>query len=182
MTTGEGGMIVTNDPKLAERMRFLKDHAMDHDRRYYHPEIGFNYRMTNVQAAIGMGQLEHLQEALDNKRKIAQQYNESLKDIKGITLPPEKDGVKNMYWMYCILIEDDFGMTRDGVMEKLQEKGIGTRPFFISMHELPPYKDDSSKFKISGELANKGMNLPSSAHLTSGEIQKVCDVIKELAK
>tara|TARA_Y100000310_G_scaffold283462_2_gene305442 strand:- start:822 stop:1922 length:1101 start_codon:yes stop_codon:yes gene_type:complete len=181
ITTGEGGMIVCNDPKLAERMRFLKDHAMDHDKRYYHPEIGFNYRLTNVQAAIGLGQLEHIEEAIENKRRIAKLYNDQLGDVKGISLPPEGEGIKNVYWMYCILIGKEFGISRDELMEKLQEAGIGTRPFFIPMHQLPPYKDDGKKFPNSKLLGDEGINLPSSAHLSDSDVHKVCEIIRGLA-
>ena len=180
ITTGEGGMIVTNDPKLAERMRFLKDHAMDSDRRYYHPEVGFNYRLTNVQAALGLAQLEMIEAHVQRKREIAKLYNSLLGEIKGITLPPELEWAKSTYWMYCILIQPEFGMSRDDLMKKLQEKGIGTRPFFVSMHELPPYKQDAKDFKISQQLSARGMNLPSSAHLTNDQIKHICQVISQL--
>jgi len=155
---------------------------MDHDKRYYHPEIGFNYRMTNVQAAIGLGQLEHIEDAIDHKRKIAKLYNSMLEGIKGITLPPEKDGMKNTYWMYSILVGKEFGMTRDELGKKLQEMEIGTRPFFIPMHLLPPYKDDGKKFPNSALLGEQGLNLPSSAELTEKEIRKVCETIRGLAQ
>tara|TARA_Y100000310_G_C20694831_1_gene824872 strand:+ start:1888 stop:2985 length:1098 start_codon:yes stop_codon:yes gene_type:complete len=179
ITTGEGGMIVTDDPKLAERMRFLKDHAMDPDKRYYHPEIGFNLRLTNVQAAIGLAQLENIEKTITNKRQIAQWYNEQLGNVKGVILPPEQDHCKNVYWMYCILIDKNFGMSRDELINKLSEKGIGTRPFFIPMHLMPMYKE-TKEYPVSKALSLQGISLPSSAHLTKEEVLHICNVLKSL--
>ena len=107
ITTGEGGMCVTNDERLAERMAFLKDHAMDYSNKYYHPETGFNYRMTNVQAAIGLGQLERIDEIIRKKIANARLYNELLSSVKGITTPPAAERAQKDYWLYLILVEDD---------------------------------------------------------------------------
>ena len=174
ITTGEGGMCITNDKTLAEKMRFLKDHGMDAKKRYWHPEIGYNYRMTNIQAAIGLAQLERIDDFLAIRRKNAELYNSLLKEIKGITLSVEKQDTKNVYWMYSILVED-----RDQIAVKLKQAGIDTRPFFYPMTAMPPYKSDES-FPVADDLSRKGINLPSSVKLTEDEIRKIAETIKSL--
>jgi len=142
ITTGEGGMCLTNNEELAERMRNLRDHAMSKNRKYWHETIGFNYRMTNLQAAVGVAQLKKLDEFVEKKRRIAKWYAEGLKDLaeKGlITLHPEMEWAKCVYWMYSILVEEKAGVNRDELMRKLKENGIETRPFFVPMHILPMY-------------------------------------------
>ncbi|MFH1721664.1 MAG: DegT/DnrJ/EryC1/StrS family aminotransferase [Candidatus Altiarchaeota archaeon] len=176
ITTGEGGAIVTDDDELFEKMHFLRDHAMSKDKRYFHPEIGYNYRMTNLQAALGVAQMERIDEFIENKRKNAQLYNSLLKDTKGITLPPEKSHVKNVYWMYSILIEDEFPLTKDELMKELKEKGIDTRPFFIPINLQPPYKGQPV-CRVAEEISSKGMSLPSSTKLTKEQIFGIADVI-----
>ena len=178
LTTGEGGMCVTNNERLAERMKFLKDHGMSKEKRYWHPEIGYNHRMTNIQAALGVAQLEKINEIIETKRKNAALYNSLLKDVKCITLPPEEEHAKNVYWMYSILIEEEFPITRDELMIKLKENGVDSRPFFYPMSVMPPYKSDE-RFPIAEELAKKGINLPSSVKLEIEDIKKITDVIKK---
>lgn len=180
ITTGEGGMIVTNNQELAERARFLKDHAMSRKRRYWHLEVGYNYRLTNVQAAIGLAQVERIEEMIEEKRRIAQWYEGGLKEIKGISLPPEASWAKNVYWMYSILVEDEFGLGRDEVMLRLQEKGIDTRPFFCPIHTMPPYQSEES-LPVAEELARKGINLPSGITLTRKEVEYICETLSSLA-
>lgn len=182
LTTGEGGMCVTNDKKLSERMRFLKDHAMDKERKYFHPEIGYNFRMTNVQAAIGLAQLEQIEKFIAAKRKNAEIYSSLLKDVKGLTLQHEMPWAKNVYWMYSILVEDDFGCSRDELMKLLKTEGVDTRPFFCPMHQLPMYSEGhhDNEFPVASELAMKGVNLPSSVKLSEQDIRYVCDAIKRI--
>ncbi|MBI3036856.1 DegT/DnrJ/EryC1/StrS family aminotransferase [Candidatus Woesearchaeota archaeon] len=184
LITGEGGMCVTNDKKLSERMHFLKDHAMDKERRYFHPEIGYNFRMTNVQAAIGLAQLEQIEKFIAAKRKNAEIYNSLLKDVKGLTLQHEMPWAKNVYWMYSILVEDDFGRSRDELMKLLKAEGVDTRPFFYPMHQLPMYSEGhgDNEFPVASELALKGINLPSSVKLTADDIRYVCNAIAEASK
>jgi len=179
ITTGEGGMIVTNNEDWAKKAHFLRNQGMSKEKRYYHPEIGYNYRMTNLQAAIGVAQLEKIEEILVRKRKNALLYNSLLKGMEGITLPPEEGWAKNVYWMYCILIEDSFPMSRDELALKLREKEIDTRPFFIPMHQLPPYKEREN-YPIAEALSQRGINLPSSAALNEDQIEFICQTIKEL--
>lgn len=182
ITTGEGGMCVTDNRVLAEKMRILRDHGMNPNKKFWHDVIGFNYRMTNMQAAIGLAQLQKLNEFIDKKRQIAKRYEDGLEEFAKegkITLHPEMKWAKCVYWMYSILVEDKFAISRDELMKKLEEKGIETRPFFYPIHEMPPYKLNE-KFEISEELARKGMNLPSSISLDEEKIKTITKSIKEL--
>lgn len=184
ITTGEGGMCITNDSKLAGRMHFLKDHAMRPEKRYWHPEMGFNFRMTNVQAAIGVAQLEQIEKFIVMKRRNAQLYKSLLQSIKGLTMQPEMPWAKNVYWMHSVLVgEEEFGCSRDELMARLKEKGIDTRPFFYPMHQLPMYSHGHSDrdFPVAAELSRSGINLPSSAKLSEGDIRQVCSAIAEIA-
>jgi perosamine synthetase len=183
ITTGEGGMIVTNNEEIAKKASSLKDLAFSKERRFLHDDIGFNYRMTNIQAAIGVAQLEKIEEYVGMRRRNAFLYNKYLKDIKGIRLPVEKPWAKNVYWMYSILIEDDFGISRDELMEKLREKGIETRTFFIPMHEQPVFHDmglfEGEKYPLAEEISKKGMYLPSSSGISEHEIEIISKSITD---
>lgn len=180
ITTGEGGMLVTNDPTLAERAAFLRDHAMDARRRYYHPEVGFNYRMTNIQAAIGCAQLEQAEAILDRRKAIAAAYEAGLAAIPGLARPPAQPWAENVYWMYSVLVEPAFGQDRDAVREGLRARGIDSRPFFVPLHELPPYQVNDP-FPVATVLSRRGINLPSGTGLTPDEIATVCQALRELA-
>ncbi len=172
ITTGEGGMCVTNDGDVAKRMEFLKDHGMSKEKTYWHDEIAFNYRMTNVQAAIGVAQLEKIDGFIETKRRNAILYNDLLKDVKGVVLPVEKEWAKNVYWMYSILVEE-----RTKLMERLKADGIDSRPFFYPLHVLPPYKREGD-FPVSDDVSLRGLNLPSSVKLKEEEIRKIVESIK----
>ena len=167
ITTGEGGMCLTNNEELAEKMRILRDHGMS-KKRYWHEVIGFNYRMTNVQAAIGVAQLNRLDSFIEKKRQIAKWYSKELKELEEkelIRLHPEMKWAKSIYWMYSILIEDKAKLSRDELMRKLEKVGIETRPFFVPIHLMPMYyKGD--KFPVAEELSKKGINLPSGVKLS----------------
>ncbi len=178
ITTGEGGMLTTNDEKLYERAKFLKDHAMSKERRYYHPEVGYNYRMTNIQAALGLAQLERIEEILEKKIRIYNWYKEFLKDIKGISLNPEKEWARNVYWMVCLVLNSDFRVSRDELMLKLREKGIDTRPFFYPMSYMPMYGGKAIN-PVAEKLSKLGINLPSSANLKKEEVEWICREIKK---
>ena len=184
ITTGEGGMVVTNDEEIAERAKLLRNLCFPKERRIYlHSEVGYNYRMTNIQAAIGLAQFERIDELVEMRRRNAHLYNEHLKDVKGIRLPVEKEWAKNVYWMYSILVEDEFGMSRDELMEELEKKGVETRRFFIPMHEQPVFQNmglfKGERYPVAEDLARKGLYLPSSSGLKEDEIRYICDVIKE---
>ena len=187
ITTGEGGMVVTNDEEIAERAKSLRNLCFSKERRIYlHSEVGYNYRMTNIQAAIGLAQFEKIDELAEMRRRNAHLYNEYLKDVEGITLPTEKEWAKNVYWMYSILIEDEFGASRDELMNKLEKKGIETRTFFIPMHVQPVFLNmglfKGESYPVAEDLARTGMYLPSSSGLMEEEIKFICDAIKEIKR
>lgn len=181
ITTGEGGMLITKDAELAKRARFLRDHAMAPERRYWHPEVGFNYRMTNIQAAIGCAQMERLDEILARKRRIARQYAEELRGVPGLTLAPCAPWAESVYWMYSVLVEDSFGMEPDQVVAELRARGIDTRPFFVPIHHLPPYRSGAT-LPVSERLAARGINLPSGTGLTEEEIGAVTAALSAIGK
>jgi len=181
ITTGEGGMCLTKNEDLAEKIRVFRDHGMDTKKKYWHQVIGFNYRMTNLQAALGVAQLEKIDNFIERKRKIAKTYNTFLKNVQGVTLHPEMPWAKNVYWLYSILIDaKKYGINRDDLMEKLAQKGIETRHFFYPMHIMPPYKRYALNchFHVTEKLSSSGINLPSSVKLKEEEIHEVVQLIK----
>ncbi len=175
ITTGEGGMLVTNHEDLAERAKALRAHAFSEDKHFWHRAIGFNYRMSSLQAAVGVAQLEKIEEFVERRRKNAMLYNSYLEEIDGVVIPPEANWAKNVYWMYSILIKDEFGMGRDGLMGVLEKDGIETRTFFYPVNIQPIYKDrfDGQRFPVAEALSKTGMNLPSGTTLNEGEIEYV---------
>jgi perosamine synthetase len=185
VTTGEGGMIVTNDAQIAERARRLKDQAFSPQRRFLHTNVGFNYRMTNVQAAIGLAQMESIDRFVEMRRKNASLYSAGLKDIPGITLPQERKWAKNVYWMFGIMTDDKLGITRDSLMQRLKEKGVDTRTFFIPMHVQPAFLNmglfKGESYPVATELSDRGLYLPSGSGLKSEEIDYICTCLRSIA-
>ncbi len=181
ITTGEGGMCITNNRKLAEKMQYLRDHHMSKRKRFWHDEVGYNYRMTNLQAAIGVAQMKKINKFIAKRRKNAALYNKHLKNVKGIRLPVEKKGCKNVYWAYGILLDKNFGMSRDKLASELRKKGIDSRPFFYLMTDMPPYKSNE-KFSVGKDISRNGICLPSSSMTKESDIKYICDTIKKLAK
>jgi len=181
ITTGEGGMVVTNDDSLITKVRQLKGQGMDPNTRYWFPVVGYNYRMTNVAAAIGLAQLERVQWHIDRRREVARWYYESLKDNPALILPVEKEWAKNVYWMFTVVLHDDVTKNRDQVMKELAAEGIETRPVFYPMHTLPPYTRLSrgQRFPVADRLGSRGMNLPTWAGLKREEVAFISGVVKE---
>ena len=184
ITCGEGGMVLTDDDRLAEKCRSMKNLSFLKERRFFHKEIGFNYRMTNIQAAIGLAQLEQVNEMIDRRRANARLYNQFLSGIEGLTLPTERPDVRNAYWMYGIVFGPDFGVQRDMVMKKLLDKGIETRTFFIPMHNQPVLKKagcmDRGKYPVSQKLGRNGLYLPSGSGLKPREIEYIVGCLKQI--
>jgi len=181
ITTGEGGMVTTNDKKLAEKMQLLKNHAFSHERHFWHKLLGFNYRMTNIQAAIGLAQTENFGRLSNKRIENAMLYNSLLKEIEEITLPPSTKGIKNVYWMYGILLKNWSKVTRDTLRYELASRGIETRTFFIPIHRQPVYKGwFKGSFPNSEYLCTNGLYLPSSTSLTEKQIRYVAGTIKEI--
>lgn len=184
ITTGEGGMCLTNNKKLAEKMKVLRNQGMNLNKKYWHDFIGFNYRMTNMQAAIGVAQLEKLDKFIKKKREIANWYNDEFRELESkglIKLPPEMAWAKSIYWMYSILIEDNSDISRKDLMERLKEGGIETRPLFYSIPQMPPYASNE-KFPIAEELSKKGLNLPTSCKLKKETIGQISSEIKQIIR
>ncbi|MDH7513666.1 MAG: aminotransferase class I/II-fold pyridoxal phosphate-dependent enzyme [Clostridiales bacterium] len=185
VTTGEGGMVVTDDDALAERARRLKDLAHDPERRFLHTELGFNYRMTNLQAAIGVAQLEEIDRFIAIKREMAQTYQELLSGVPGLVCPQEKEWARSVYWMYTVLVEKEFGLSRDELMRQLRERGVDTRTFFVPCHKQPLFQAKAEyrklSFPVSEALSEKGLYLPSGLALTKGQMKRVVAEIKKIA-
>ncbi len=188
ITCGEGGIVVTDNQKFYDNCRYFKNlcFPLDKPRVFSHDDIGFNYRMTNVHAAIVLAQLEKIDTYVKLRREHAKLYNERLKDVNGITLPCEKEWALNSYWMYSILIEDGFKLNRDQLMQALKEEGIGTRPFFVSMHRQKSLEnfgcDCSGEYPVTDEISQKGLYLPSASGLKKEQIDIICDTIRKINK
>jgi perosamine synthetase len=182
VTTGEGGMVVTDDPAIAEKVQMARDHGMSSARRYWHPILGYNYRLTNLQAAVGVAQMEQIDSILQSKQRIAKLYCENLQDIPGVELPPAAAWATNVYWLYSILVkEKQFGITRDDLMERLKEQGIDTRSFFPPVHTQPIYHN-AEHFPVAESLAASGINLPSFRGLTESDIIRISNAIRSRAR
>lgn len=178
ITTGEGGMIVTDNPEWAEKARILRDHGMSKERKYWHPLMGFNYRMTNIQAAIGLGQMTKIDAILTKKRRIAERYHQGLQDLEGVTLPPEASWARNVFWLYSLLLSSGTGKKRDDLIRFLSQAGVETRPFFYPLHVMPPYQGPGS-FPVAERISASGISLPSGADLTPGQIDRVVGLVRE---
>ncbi|WP_333859909.1 LegC family aminotransferase [Clostridium sp.] len=180
ITTGAGGILATNDKKIGDRAKYLSTQTktvLDNG-GFYHEEIGYNFRMPNLLAAMGCAQLENIEEYISLKRKHALLYNKFLGDIEGITLPVEREGVKNIYWLYSVIIEKDYPISRDKLILKLKENSIQSRPFFMPVHDMPPYKKcRTGDMSVTNDIIKKGINLPSSVGLSEDEIKYICDII-----
>ena len=184
ITTGGGGMLVTDNKNLAEKAKYLTTQAKDDKKQFIHNEVGYNYRLTNIQAALGVAQLEQIDEFIDKKQKISNKYNNLLKDVKGITINPQKEWAFNVTWLYSILInEDKFGINAKELYKKLNEKEIMSRPFFKPIHTMPMYQNrERTNMDITDKLWWQGINLPSSVNLKEDEIEYIAEEIINLKK
>ena len=189
LTTGEGGMSVTNNEAFANKMRLLRNHAFDLP-RFVHNEVGFNYRLTNLQAAIGVAQTENAKKLVEARRNVGLRYDRLLKNISGLILPKEKEYAKNIYWMYGVVLGDGIRLSKEEIMGRLKEKGVDTRSFFIPMHRQPAYinktvsnsPDCSGNFPVADKISERGFYLPSSSNLSDGNAIKVARVLGEILK
>lgn len=184
ITTGEGGMLLTNNEEYVEKARAYRNLCFKTERRFYHTELGHNFRLTNIQAAIGLGQLERIDELVEKKRWIGQSYNERLKNIPGLSLPFEEPWAKNVYWMYGIVLDEATGKNAVDFANDLRERDIITRPFFLGMHEQPVFHDmgfyKGEHYPETERLAKQGLYLPSGLTLTGEQINKICKVVQNL--
>jgi perosamine synthetase len=183
VTTGGGGMMVTDNEELARRAKYLTTQAKDDEIEYIHNEIGYNYRLVNVLAAMGVAQMEMLPEYVRLKREIASRYQQGLKDLSGITPMREAPWASSTFWMYTVLVDEDrFGMTSRDLMRRLAEKKIQTRPLWQPIHRSPAHiLADTSKYPVAEKLYQRGLSLPCSVGLAAGSEEKVIESIGEVA-
>jgi perosamine synthetase len=183
ITTGEGGMVVTSDDRIASSCRRLRNLAFPDapTRTYLHDAIGFNYRMSNVQAAIGLAQLERIDHYIAARRRHAARYARNLQSVPAVQLPVERPWATNSYWMYGILVRAGAALERDALASALHADGIDTRPFFRPMHVQPALErygiEASGTYPVSLDLASRGLYLPSGSGLTDAQIDRVCESI-----
>ena len=184
ITSGEGGAITLSDERLATRLRALRGQGMDPNRRYYFPITGYNFRLTNLACAILCAQMERKDAILDQRRKLCERYNQQLRTIPGIGLQPIATWAEISPWMYCCTIDPDaFGGTRDELMQELAEKNIESRPMFISLHTLPPFREESRRrnehLPVTDRLSESGIMLPTYNTLSEADQDRVVGTIAE---
>lgn len=187
ITTGEGGMLLTDNEQLAERCRSLRNLCFQPQKRFVHEELGWNFRMSNVQAAIGVAQLERLDRFVDRKRLMGKRYNELLSGILGIDLPlSHTDYADNLYWVYGLVLQDQVRCSAEDIMHRLAEQKIGTRPFFWCMHEQPVFRNmnlfEQESCPVAERLARRGFYIPSGLALTDDQMQRVAQTLHNVMK
>jgi perosamine synthetase len=186
LTTGEGGMLTTSSPEIAERARSLRSLAFGTTNKFRHEDIGFNYRLTNLQAAIGCAQLERIEQIITRKREIAQYYNANLCDVPGLQLPVEESYARNVYWMYHVLVREEFGCSRQVVMGKLRNRGIETREAFVpyNMQEIIIRRSwvKRGDCPVANYVARNGFYLPSSPTLSEEDLEYIVSSLRDIQK
>jgi perosamine synthetase len=183
ITTGEGGMIVTNNDQLAEDCRSLRNLCFQPHKRFVHERLGWNLRMTNMQAALGLAQLERLDEFVARKRRMGARYTELLSGLRGVQLPlPRTDYAENIYWVYGLVLDESVGLDAEEAMKRLAAKGVGTRPFFYPMHQQPVLRKmglfESVALPVAERLYKKGFYIPSGMALTDDQAQRVAEAVR----
>lgn len=178
VTTGEGGMIVTNDDAIADRCRSLRNLCFQSSKRFVHEELGWNMRMTNLQASLGLAQIERLEEFINRKRNIGRRYDELLSNTPGIKIPLQKtDYAENIYWIYGLMLKEEVPLDAQEVMKRLGELKIGTRPFFWCMHEQPVLKNmglfRGERYPVAENMARRGFYVPSGLGIRDEQILRV---------
>jgi perosamine synthetase len=184
ITSGEGGMVLTDDDALAKKARAYRDLCFQPQQRFLHEHLGNNYRLTNMQAALGVAQVERMEEIIARKRHIAGEYTRLLKNLPLIQLPVEREWARSVYWMYALVLSDSTGMNNREFAERLLKKGIDTRPFFIGMHEQPAFRKTGlfgdERYPVTERIARQGLYLPSGLTLIDVQIQEVAATVHEV--
>lgn len=187
LTTGEGGMLVTDREDIYRKCLFLRDHGRaPGDKMFWNTEVAYKYKMTNMQAALGLAQLERIDELIERKRQIFNWYQERLGNIEGITLNYEATDTKNTYWMVTTVLDEKFGLKKETLMALMSEKGIDCRPFFHPLSSIPAYQnsEDAKKArqrnKITYKISPYGLNLPSGLNMTEEKVDYVCQALKSI--
>jgi perosamine synthetase len=184
VTTGEGGMVLTDDDGLAERCRSLRNLCFQSERRFLHEEIGFNFRLTNMQAAVGVAQIERIDELVARKREVGTRYRERLGRIEGIETAVEEPWARNVYWMNGLVVGEETGLDAESFATRLAERGVETRPFFVGMHEQPVFhrmglfRDE--RYLVAERIARQGLYLPSGTALTDAQTDAVCEAVEDV--
>ncbi len=181
LTTGEGGMCTTNDKNIYEKIKIFKNHGMTHGKGYWHDIVGYNYRMTNLQAAVGLAQMEKADEIIRKRDQIANWYKRELKDTNGIKFQQKQENEEPSYWMICILLDKDFKLSVEELANYLKENDVDSRRGFIPLNEMPPYFS-KEEFLVSRDLYNRQLILPTYFDLKEEEVIKICNLIKNATK
>ena len=181
ISTGEGGMVTTNDLELARVMRQLKEQGMDPNRRYWYPVVGYNYRMTNITAAIGLAQVEKIEWHIQRRIELARWYQENLRSVRGLSWQAEKPQTRHVFQFFTIVMNGEVAQAREEVIAHLASRGIEGRPVVYPMHVLPPYRDSvhGQRFPVSERIASRGINLPTFASLSRANVDYVCECLAE---
>jgi perosamine synthetase len=184
ITTGEGGMVLTDDSKLADKARSLRNLCFQADRRFHHEQLGFNFRLTNIQAALGVAQLERIEEIIARKRWMGQEYNRRLSGVSGLQLPVQESWAQSVYWMYGVVLDEETGMDANLFARRLKERGVETRPFFLGLHEQPVFHRMElflrERYPVAERIARQGLYLPSGLALTEEQLVRVCEAVREV--
>ena len=184
VTTGEGGMVVTDDAGLNDKVRSLRNLCFRPERRFYHLEMGFNFRLTNLQAALGLAQIERIDDIVARKRWMGEEYTRRLKGLRGLQLPAEESWARSVYWMYGTVVLEETGMDAASLAQRLKRSGIETRPFFLGMHEQPVFHQRGlfvdERYPVAERLGRQGLYLPSGLALTEEQLSRVCTVLHEV--
>lgn len=183
VTTGEGGMLLTRDASLAERARAMRNLCFRSDRRFYHTELGNNFRLTNIQAAIGLAQVGRIEQTIERKRRMGQAYTKKLSGLDGVQLPVEEPWARQVYWMYGLVLDESTGIDATEMARRLADRGVDTRPFFLGMHEQPVFRKmglfEGEAYPVAERIARQGLYLPSGVGLTDDQIDLVCQAVEE---
>ena len=183
ITSGEGGMLVTNNEGLYKKMKFLRSQGVDPNKRYWHLELAYNYRMTNMQAAVGLGQLENISWHMNERLRVAKLYKKHLCDMEEyFTEQVVPQDASHSYWMYTILLTEKVQLSRDEVMKRMEEKGIEMRPTFYPMHIMPPYYDSSLHLSVAEKIGSRGINLPTHALISEDDVVYITDCLRNIIK
>lgn len=181
VTTGEGGMVVTDNELLASRAKRYRNLGFGDGDRFHHTDVGYNFRLTNMQAAVGLAQVEAVDRRVRRKREIAERYAEALREIEGLQLPTEMGWARNVYWMYGVVLDGGLGIDASELARRLRERGIETRPFFLGLHEQPVFHERGlfagERYPVTERIARQGLYLPSGVTLSEGQIDQVADAV-----
>jgi perosamine synthetase len=181
IATGEGGMVTTDDDALAARVRTLRGQGMDAERRYWFPVVGYNYRMMNLPAAVGLAQLERADWHTGRRREVADAYRSLLQGVSCLRWQDESEWARHAYWMFTVVLGHGSPVGRDALMARLAERGVETRPVFYPVHLLPPYREAArgEEFLVAESLARRGLSLPTWAGLSFDDLGYVCESLRE---